>query len=382
MPGTEGVYSILDNGVRTDDAQFARIYAEACAIKRRSGSAAPQPPTEVKVAVLDSGIVSKDDAYFSSRMAGSGDAQGGVGVQMTNGLPSTEGQHGSHVASIACSGTTMIKILDVQVASTQEGGKVTLNVWATAFKWAVEQRARIVNVSIVCPWGDPSVKGIVETNTGVLFLATSGNANNEYGAQYRTANGFDNGNVILVGGCARNGNRQDQRGYGDGIDIFVPSMKIPGLVSKKFAQERDFGRAVKYRNDEDGKLNLDRKNIGDIREKLSLDPGNKRLQAELKREEGRLKRGEAQLPVLPANASLYPVSDQDQVVVDDGVSFGIPMVANVAAKMMLIMPNLTPKETITIIKQTGEACAVGAVLDPVRCYQAALEKRREWAGRI
>ena len=417
MPGSDGVYSILDNGVRTRDVEFERIHEEARGLKRRNGSLAPPPGNRVDIAVLDSGVVSRGDDYFGERVVNSGNAQGGYrpkkkcdecdgtgategstcekckglgsvlgefisfgSPSLTRGLPATQGQHGSHVTSIAASGTALIKIIDVQTGSTQEGGKVELPVWVTAFKWAIEQGARIVNVSVVCPWSNVQIKSIVKNNTGVLFLATSGNANTEFTAAYRTQNGFDEGNVILVGGCARNGMKQDQRGHGPGIDIFVPSMNVPGLISKRFAQETYYKRDVAERNRQDRLLGRDRERIAGLKQKLEKEPENTKLKAQLAREEKSLASGVAGLPPIPASASVYPVVDQ--TISDSGVSFGIPMVANVAAKMMLIMPNITPRETIALMKDHAEVCEAGPVLDPVTCYEAALEMRKQWIMRI
>jgi hypothetical protein len=382
MPGSDGVYSVLEGGVQTVDAAFSAVYDQARALRRKNGTLAPAPETSVSIAVLDSGVVAKDDAYFGDRVANSVDAQGGTGVRMTRGLPSTQGQHGSHVASLASSGTNMVKILDVQVGSTQEGGKVELKVWHTAFKWAIEQRARIVNVSVVCPWSDPGIKSLVANNTGTLFLATSGNANTEFTDAYRTANGFDHGNVMLVSGCARNGDRQDQRGFGAGIDIFVPSMNVPGLIAKRFAQQLFYQRDLAERNRQSAKLDPDRARIAELTRKVALNPDDARAQRNLLLETKRLASGEAQLPPVPASADVYPLNEKAQLVADSGVSFGIPMVANVAAKMMLIMPALTPRDIIAIMKSTAEACAAGGVMDPVRCYQEALARRQQWVTRL
>ncbi len=419
MPGSDGVYSILESGVRTRDVKFEEIYEEARGLKRKNGSLAPAPGVRVDIAVLDSGVVSQGDDYFGDRVVNSGNAQGGYRPKkkcgecqgtgatedgecekckgkgevfgefisygtpsLTRGLPATQGQHGSHVTSIAASGTALIKIIDVQTGSTQEGGKVELPVWVTAFKWAIEQGARIVNVSVVCPWSEVQIKSIVKNNTGVLFLATSGNADTEFTATYRTQNGFDEGNVILVGGCARDGTKQAQRGHGPGIDIFVPSVNVPGLISKRFAQETYYQRDLAERNNQDKRLDKDREFIAGLKQKLELDPDNARLKSQLAREEKRLVDGVGKLPQVPASASVYPLNELAQRISDSGVSFGIPMVANVAAKMMLIMPNITPTEVISVMKSNAETCEAGRVLDPSKCYKAALEMRKQWFTRI
>lgn len=276
----------------------------------------------------------------------------------------------------------MIKILDVQVGSTQEGGNVELRVWHTAFRWALEQRARIVNVSVVCPWSDPGISSLVAGNTGTLFLATSGNANTEFTAAYRTANGFDHGNVMLIGGCARNGDRQDQRGYGAGIDLYVPSMNVPGLIAKRFAQQLYYARDIAERGRQSARLNPDRDRVAALQLAAEQNPGDARTQKRLADERKRLALGEAKLPPVPASADAYPLNDRALLIADSGVSFGIPMVANVAAKLLLIMPALSPRDIIAIMRSTAEACAAGSVMDPVRCYQEALERRRQWISRL
>jgi hypothetical protein len=258
MPGSDGVYGIFNTeGVKSNDPDFDEVYKRAGVLKRKTGALAPAPGTSVVVAVVDSGIVSIGDAYFGDRIEGV-NAQGGD-VQLTFGRPSTEGQHGAHVGSIAAYGTPMIKIMDVQVARTQEGGKVELSTWTTAFKWATEQRARVINVSIVCPWSNPAIKGMVERNTGTLFLATSGNAHIKFTSEDRSKSGLDKGNVILVGGCARDGAQMHERGFGEGIDIFVPSVDVPGYTSKRFAQKINYDRALKFRQGEVEKLKKEEK---------------------------------------------------------------------------------------------------------------------------
>lgn len=78
------------------------------------------------------------------------------------------------------------------------------------------------------------------------------------------------------------------------------------------------------------------------------------------------------------------VYDPMGVSVENGVSFGIPLVANVIAKMKLINEKLTPKEIKELligsnyddIKRENLSISEG-VLDPVKAYQAAENKREE-----
>jgi hypothetical protein len=387
-PGSQGVYSILDSSVsggdvKRTDTDFAAAYRAACELKRKDGRPAPAPEPSINVAVVDSGVYSAGDAYFGDRVSASGNAQGGLGfAALTRGMPATEGQHGAHVASIASSGTTLIKIIDAQVGSTQEGGSVSVAVWTTALRWSIEQRARIINVSIVCPWSNPSISGIVNGSTGVLFLATSGNANTNFPSTYLADNGLDQGNVMLVGGCARDGKREHNRGFGEGIDVYVPSVNVPGLIAKRYAQDVYYKRDLAERTRQDRRLDPDRETVRSIKEKLALEPDNARLKSQLAREEKRLTSGIDKLPQVPASAAEYPLNEQAQMIADSGVSFAIPMVANVAAKMMLIMPNMTPKQVIAAMRETAMSCEAGRVLDPLACYNKALDERKAWAARL
>lgn len=380
----DGVYSILQGGVATTDTAFAGVWQEARTLRRRNGTAAPSPADSVNVAVVDSGVYADGDAFFEQRMGNGGDAQEGLGfVALTRGKPATEGQHGAHVASIAASGTTMIKILDAQVGSTQEGGSVKVAAWTTAFKWAIQQRARVVNVSIVCPWKEPAICGLVNSNTNVLFLATSGNGNTEFDTNYLRDNGLTGGNVLLVGGCARDGARENNRGFGEGIDVFVPSVRVPGRIAMRFAQQQNYKRLVAFHDQENTKLDNARGIVHDLEQKQAADPTNTRLQSQLTRERKFLLSGEQRLPAVPVSSAALALSPEYQQVADDGVSFAIPMVANVAAKMMLIMPNITAREVIGTMRGTSRTdCSVGRVLNSTACYRAALGMRREWVARI
>ena len=381
---SDGVYSILAQGVTATDSAFATAYERARNLKRKNNTPAPPPPSSMNVAVVDSGVYSAGDAFFEARMGNSGNAQEGLGfVALTQGRPSTTGQHGSHVASIASSGTTMIRIFDAQVGSTQEGGSVKLSAWTTAFKWALEERARVVNVSIVCPWSEPAISALVNGNSNVLFLATSGNANTEFGADYLRGLGLTEGNVLLVGGCSRDGSREHNRGFGDGIDVYVPSVQVPGRLSMAFAQQQNYERLRKLYREENAKLDKARELVRVTQQKLEADPENARLKSALARDQRFVSSGEAKLPVVPPSAADLVLGPEYQQVADDGVSFGIPMVANVAAKMMLIMPNITAREVIQVMRATARGdCSVGRVLDPSACYAEALRRREQWVGRL
>ena len=65
---------------------------------------------------------------------------------------------------------------------------------------------------------------------------------------------------------------------------------------------------------------------------------------------------------------------------DEGVSFGLPIVANIAAKLKMIRPGLTANELKRILIDSsdrdpalGNRCIAGGVVNPLRAYFAALD---------
>lgn len=60
---------------------------------------------------------------------------------------------------------------------------------------------------------------------------------------------------------------------------------------------------------------------------------------------------------------------------DSGSSFALPMVANVAAKMRMIVPRLSGADTVRLLKSSGQRMEAlqGNVMDPVATYAAAFE---------
>jgi len=380
VPNNEGVYRLLQGGVASDDVEFRAVHAQAVEQKKNPKRPVPPPLMSVNLAVVDSGTFAEGEQFFLDRLVASGDASGGFSsVRLTKGKPVTTGYHGSHVASIAIAGTAMIKLVDVQICSHQEIGQNNPAAWATGFKWAIGQGARVINCSVICPWTDPAVEGVVQGNTGVLFVATAGNSDREFTTELRATMGMANANMLLVSGCANDGSREAQRGFGSGIDVYAPSKQIPGLVARGLVQSLQYYDARVNADKVLASIEEDRARWtlrrDDLKKQLEEDPGNALAKMQLTMMEKKGFVPTRNVPAVPGSPDVIPVNPGDQARRDNGSSFALPMASNVAAKMMLISPNITPSEIIAIMRDTAEGCAVGRVLDPKRCYEGALANR-------
>jgi len=381
MPGREGVYKVLDNDFTATDDAFETCYEAAL---RQWKAAAPaarkagKPPESVMVAVADSGFFTTHQ-YFQARLGESADfTQGYTLPRLTRGQPATTGTHGSHVASIAGFGTTRIKLIDAQICSSQETGQNNATVWASALNWAASQRPAVINCSVNVPWHEDAVQAVVSRNTGVLFVATAGNTDTEYGAAYRSAGGssFSSGNTILVSGCGADGGRIPNRGFGSGVDIYAPSVNIPGLAATELQRQKfNFDQARKREErqlDQQSAAEKNRQALETARQELAGATG---MAAQF------IQRKIRNLEAARGLPDYVPPPFAPTALSDSGSSFALPMVANVAAKMVLINPGLTPAQVIDLLTRNAEANATlsvragSGIMDPVRAYQAALASR-------
>ncbi|WP_434420362.1 S8 family serine peptidase [Nannocystis pusilla] len=78
----------------------------------------------------------------------------------------------------------------------------------------------------------------------------------------------------------------------------------------------------------------------------------------------------------------------NDMATDDGVSFGLPIVANVAAKLKLIRGDLTPNELKRILIDTSDRdpgfenqCIAKGIVNPLRAYLAAFDRDVSTGGR-
>lgn len=154
---------------------------------------------------------------------------------LTNTLGNTEDKtgHGTHVAGIigaridnkiGVSGISNPAILPVKVLGDDGGGSMFSVM--TGFKWAVDNGANIINMSL---GGGSAVDSFQELINeahakGIYIVAAAGNANTNndsrptYPANYK--------HVISVGSLNERGNKSHFSNYGDSVDVWAPGSNI------------------------------------------------------------------------------------------------------------------------------------------------------------
>jgi len=337
-----GAFRVFGDGdpYSQNDVEFERILGLADAARRQRGG----PP--VAIAVLDTGVHAESD-YLRARTRAHADVTGptpAYDVPFAPRDPAHFDAHGSKVAAQAGFGTERIALIDVRVqvgfmASGDRSAQI-----AEAIRWAVHRHgARVVTCSIIVNWGSPELRAVVsEFSDRVLFLMTAGNSDTRF-TQRAVDEGGKKGNALLVGGVDMSGRRHPKRGAGPAVDLTVPSGDYASSAELKSVP-------VHYP-------------LASARLKGDLDAA-----------------GEQRLGANPG-ASM--------VATETGVSFGVPLVANVVAKMLLINPALTIAEIEHILVNEAVQSRGGAreelsrshgVLDPVAAYEAALRRVPEIAS--
>jgi hypothetical protein len=384
----EGTYRLVGAKTLSD---FTRLDPEFVAAYDKVAGNTVLPPLEsVAVAIADSGIYTdlrSGSEFFKDRViAGRSFLSGQPPVGVDTGLlPETMGQHGSCVASIAAFGTTRVKLVDVQVEATQEGGSA-FNVpqFVNAVQWAIGQGARIVNCSKQVDWENANIQSLVASNTRVLFISTGGNNAKEIkaGDIARAGGSYSHNNNILVGGCTNDGRVPPERGYGPAVKVMAPSLQIPAIGPYVVRKRLYKVKVAKYESD---KAEHERRALSDFNVTKANLEQNVRDAAEGMAKalaERRLKALKSPQPY-DRTAPLKP--EKGELVTDDGTSFACPMIANIVAKMLLINPRLTPPELIAILVETAESCPglggkceAGGMADPVAAYNKAVESRKKY----
>ncbi|GBF34313.1 translation initiation factor 2 [Desulfocucumis palustris] len=300
---------------------------------------------EIVVGVLDTGIAAVSK-YLADHLKAAGDfspkGKGPLsGEEYSTYKKSINDFHGTNVAGQAAYGTNNIKIVDIRGQIGQIGVDNSKNI-ADGIKWAIEtHNAKIITSSLDINWSKKDIQKIVRAHPEVLFLTTGANNNTELKKRNIDIDESnpDNPpveNALLVGGVTLDGKKHPSRGYGEAVDVMVPS-----------GSSDDRERA------------------------LNLHMPTKAMAKLIGQDESWVE--------------LVTKEFGDSLIgSDSGVSFGIPVVANIAAKMMLINPKLTVKDIVEILTniavrnkggELGKLSKSKGMVDPLLAYKEA-EKRK------
>lgn len=322
----QGVYRLLDIGLKdsgdelikwtSKDKEFEKIYQK----RIKSGES-----REVKIAVLDCGVSKRGYLGHRGQIGGFYKPEG----IMDKGK---QGAHGTFVAGRAGWGTEKIKIFDAKIGHSHEFSSFDMQVVQEAMDHAINTwEIDIICCSVTLRY-DKEVKVTIDAAQKVmtlgeyitsqektLFVLTSSNApgtifpykSNLSAVTKRGVGGFppQSDHILCVGGCTREGKLHVESRWG-ALDIWAPSglflqfMPEPALEGGGGQQELPAGKK---------RFGVDLSGIDEKEEK----------------------------------------AEDKQSRVDRGVSFAVPMVANVAAKLKLLNPDRSAKALAKIVKSTS-----------------------------
>ncbi|GEN11716.1 Subtilase family protein [Myxococcus fulvus] len=235
--------------------------------------------------------------------------------------------HGTAVAGQAAWGTDMIKLVDCRVTCDFTQNLPTKQVdlearYVAAFDFAHARGARVVNISqsgISSNAEDSAFRDAMLKHSDMLFVGNAGNVRFQAAAGVFSRRRRDDiPNLLLVGGCTPDG---------------AMERSLDGMT-------QGWGWSPEL---------VDIAVPGDYQELYTV-PG-------LARAEGL------------------------ETYRDMGVSFGCPVASNIAAKMMLLCPSLTPEQTRKMIMASSRTMPnlkgknrVNGMISPMSCYEAAYRR--------
>jgi thermitase len=178
---------------------------------------------EVLIAILDTGIDEKHED-LAGKVVASINFSGSQTASDVNG-------HGTHVAGIIAAITDNsvgvagiapnARLLNVKVVD--DNGVVWSSTVARGIIWAVDNGAKVINMSLVIPTSSPALEQAIDYawSKGVVLVASGGNNIKSipvYPAYYPE--------VIAVAATDVGGNLWSKSNYGDWVDAYAPGVDI------------------------------------------------------------------------------------------------------------------------------------------------------------
>jgi len=303
---------------------------------------------KLRIAVVDEGI-HKDDGIPDVPKGGYLSARTASHV-LSDGIKEFDEKnisHGTRVAAIAAWGHPGLELLDYRVRTQASLGSIgareaekEVPLVAKAMEAAIKAEASVVLSALATEnkkkvYQDNGVDKLIKDHPSVLFVFGAGNNGRDLDGYDVCPGGlgpFDN--MVVVGGCSAKYETSSTPDTG-GSDI-------------------QFGYGAKTVD------------VASYADNVTLyDPGMRFYFAK------EANMDVAKIPILPTS--------------DTGVSFAIPQVANIGAKMLAINSHLAPKDVKYLIRQTGtdgrfglaKANITKGTIAPKTCYLAAVKYEPE-----
>jgi hypothetical protein len=320
-----------------NDEEFEDVYDKADNIRKK-----------ILIAVIDEGV-HKDaglpgvpkDGYLSARCA-SHVVSSGIAEFNEKSI-----SHGTRVAALAAWGHPCLNLLDYRVRNQAAVGSIgardadkEVPLVKTAIEAAIKAGASVIVSALATEnkkkvYKDNGVDKLISDNPNVLFVFGAGNNGRDMDTYDVCPAGLGPAdNMVVVGGCS---------------SLFATS-----ATPDTGGSDIQFGFGAK---------SVD---VASYADNLTLyDPGLRYYYAEAAGVDV------SQVPLVPAT--------------DTGVSFAIPQVANVCAKMLAINSHLRPKDVKYLVRETGtdargplaSANITKGTIAPKTCFLAAVKYEPE-----
>ena len=376
--GAKRAFDSLDHAAR--DPEFDAVMSDV-----------PNGTPEVSIGVLDTGVITKSE-YLRSKVLGAMDSAlpANVGTPKTGAEYQKDIQdlHGTRVAGNAAFGSEKIKLLDVRVQVGQMNGYDNSEEIAAGIKWAIGKGARVITSSVALDWSKKSIQQVVGAHPEILFLTSGGNNNAKL--EKRSIDGEESaerGNAMLIGGVTMEGKKHPNRGYGQAVDVSVPSGASEDTDRALSTHVPKAVMAAEFLPELEKILSKAR--AGHAQDLATVEKAKTALKPNQQSIERAQKRAEtSEKEVVDLNAQIatwktYESSSESGVMGESGVSFGLPIVANIAAKMLIINPALTASDIKRLLMQNvtkneamRDLSKSQGMVDPEKCYAAAKTLRK------
>lgn len=182
----------------------------------------------ITVAVLDSGANMRHRDLASHLWTNPADGSHGYDFVSGDSDPSDGNGHGTHVAGIVASIAPQARLMIVRVLDNNAGG--TTNVVAKGMRYAVDNGARIVNLSLAGSLPSSDLQSAIQYahDHGVLVVAAAGNDSRDLAKTPSYPASYPDDNIVGVSATSENGKLAQISNYGaaGGADIAAPGEDI------------------------------------------------------------------------------------------------------------------------------------------------------------
>lgn len=200
-----------------------KYFSEQWALGRIQGWQTAAGGSEVLIAVLDTGIDTKHEDLAGKVVKSVNFSKSATASDVVG--------HGTHIAGIIAATANNeigvaglapnVRLLNVKIGDDK--GMVWASAVAKGIVWAVDNGAKIINMSLAVPNSTPALEEAVAyaASKDVVLIAAAGNSGSSVPMYPASCP-----NVIAVAATDSDGERWEKSNYGDWVDVYAPGAEI------------------------------------------------------------------------------------------------------------------------------------------------------------